>query len=123
MRDMNRSQWFAVFAFVLSACGGKAAGPGSGAAGSSGVAGTTGAAGTTGVAGTTGAAGATPTPSTCRRPFFPPSAPWNQRADGMAVDAQSGAIIGALQAHGWGAGHMQIDTSIHVMCDAAGSAP
>ncbi|MDB4982639.1 MAG: hypothetical protein JWM82_3391, partial [Myxococcales bacterium] len=67
--------------------------------------------------------GATPNPSACRRPLFPASAPWNQRADAMAVDAQSTAIIGALQAHGWGAGRMQIDTSIHVMCDAAGTAP
>jgi serine/threonine-protein kinase len=41
----------------------------------------------------------------------------------MSVDSQSDAIIASLQAHGWGAGHMQIDTSIHVMCDADGSAP
>jgi hypothetical protein len=63
------------------------------------------------------------TVASCRRPFFPPNAPWNQRADAMAVDAQSGAIIAALQAHGWGAGRMQIDTSIHVMCDSDGTAP
>jgi serine/threonine-protein kinase len=66
--------------------------------------------------------GVTAAPS-CRRPLFPAAAPWNQRADGLPVDGQSGAIIAALQAHGWGAGHMQIDRSIHVMCDADGTAP
>lgn len=64
-----------------------------------------------------------PHTSTCQRPLFPPGAAWNQRADTMAVDSQSDAIIAALQAHGWGAGRMQIDRSIHVMCDADGSAP
>lgn len=64
-----------------------------------------------------------PQPATCQRPLFPADAPWNQRADAMGVDGQSDAIIAALQAHGWGAGHMQIDYSIHVMCDADGSAP
>ncbi len=64
-----------------------------------------------------------PTPATCQRPLFPPDAPWNQRIDSAAVDGESAAIIAALQAHGWGAGHIQIDYSIHVMCDADGSAP
>lgn len=64
-----------------------------------------------------------PSVSSCQRPLFPPGAAWNQRADAMGVDAQSDAIIAALQAHGWGAGRMQIDYSIHVMCDADGSAP
>jgi serine/threonine-protein kinase len=41
----------------------------------------------------------------------------------MAVDSQSAAIIASLQTHGWGAGRMQIDTSIHVMCDATHTAP
>jgi hypothetical protein len=70
-----------------------------------------------------GGADTTPLAASCRRPFFPADAPWNRRAVGMAVDAKSDAIIAALQAHGWGAGRMQIDTSIHVMCDAAGTAP
>jgi serine/threonine-protein kinase len=108
--------WFrslAVLAVGLSlpACGGKTPSQTSGAAGAG------------GSAGTSGAAGGGPSPSSCRRPYFPADAPWNQRADKLPVDAQSDAIIGALQAHGWGAGHMQIDTSIHVMCDADGSAP
>jgi hypothetical protein len=64
-----------------------------------------------------------PQPATCQRPLFPAGAAWNLRADAMSVDGQSDAIIAALQAHGWGAGHMQIDYSIHVMCDADGSAP
>src|SRR5258708_37974227 len=59
----------------------------------------------------------------CTRPFFPQDAPWNQRADSMPVDGQSTAIIASLQAHGWGAGRIQIDTSIHVMCDSAHTAP
>jgi hypothetical protein len=41
----------------------------------------------------------------------------------MPVDSQSDTIIDSLEAHGWGNGRMQIDTSIHVMCDAAGTAP
>ena len=105
---------------------GKAGSPG--AAGSTGKAGSTGAAGATGTAGKgaagTGAAGTgAPTPSSCRRPLLPANAPWNQRADALLVDANSAAIIGALQTHGWGAGHMQIDRSIHVMCDPDGTAP
>lgn len=64
-----------------------------------------------------------PHASTCTRPLFPAGAAWNQRADTMARDAHSDAIIAALQTHGWGAGHMQIDYSFHVMCDADGSAP
>jgi hypothetical protein len=64
-----------------------------------------------------------PSASTCRRPYFPASAPWSQRIDSMAVDSQSGPIIAALQAHGWGAGRLEIDTSIHVMCDADGTVP
>jgi hypothetical protein len=61
--------------------------------------------------------------STCTRPLFPAGAAWNQRADTMPVDSHSATIIASLQAHGWGAGRMQIDTSIHVMCDQAGTAP
>ena len=70
-----------------------------------------------------GGDGGTHPGSTCTRPFFPPGAAWNQRADSMAVDSQSAAIIASLQTHGWGAGRMQIDTSIHVMCDATHTAP
>jgi serine/threonine-protein kinase len=116
-----------------------------GAAGTTGKAGSSGGAGSTGKAGSTGTAGAAgagaagtgaagtgaggaggtgaPAPSSCRRPLLPANAPWNQRADALPVDASSAAIIGALQTHGWGAGHMQIDRSIHVMCDPDGTAP
>jgi serine/threonine-protein kinase len=93
-----------------------------GSGGAAGAAGATGAAGT-GAAGTGAGGTGAPAPSTCRRPLLPANAPWNQRADALPVDANSAAIIGALQAHGWGAGHMQIDRSIHVMCDADGTAP
>src|SRR4029077_5248382 len=74
-----------------------------------------------GQAGSTGSGGARP--STCRRPYFPASAPWNQRADAMPGDSQSSAILASLPTFGWGAGRLQIDTSIHVMCDANGTAP
>ena len=70
-----------------------------------------------------GTGGSTGAASSCQRPYFAASAPWNTRADTLPVDSQSATIIAALQAHGWGAGRMQIDTSIHVMCDAAGTAP
>jgi hypothetical protein len=100
--------WHPAVVLVLAGCGGGTM-PGSGAGGAAG--------------GGAGGSGATTTVATCHRPYFPASAAWNQLASGMAPDAQSDAIIAALQAHGWGAGRMQIDTSIHVMCDADGSAP
>ena len=64
-----------------------------------------------------------PTGTGCARPLFPPNAPWNQRADTMALDSNSAAVVASLQAHGWGAGSMQIDTSIYVQCDANNTAP
>lgn len=64
-----------------------------------------------------------PAPASCRRPLFPASAPWNQRIDGAGVDSESDTIIGALQSHGWGAGHIQVDATIHVICDRDGTAP
>jgi hypothetical protein len=118
---MRRSIWtWAFLPLALSACGGGAAQPGKDGSGADGAAqpGKDGS-GADGAAG----AGGVSNPISCHRPYFPAAAPWNQRADSMALDAQSDAIIAALQAYGWGAGHMQIDTSIHVMCDADGSAP
>lgn len=86
--------------------------------------GTTGGGGTgAGAGGGSGSGGSGPYAASCRRPYFPAAAAWNTRVDSMAVDSQSAAIIASLQTHGWGAGRMQIDTSIHVMCDADGSAP
>jgi hypothetical protein len=108
-----------------SGMGGAGTGNSSGAAGHAGNRGPTAGAGGAPTAAGGGGAGvdAGPSASSCHRPYFPSTAAWNLRADSMAVDSQSTAIIASLQAHGWGAGRMQIDTSIHVMCDADGSAP
>lgn len=64
-----------------------------------------------------------PVPASCRRPLFPADAPWNQRTDSLGVDAESDAIIAALDAYGWGTGHIQVDASLHVTCDRDGTAP
>jgi hypothetical protein len=41
---------------------------------------------------------------------------WNQPIDAAPKDAQSDSIIAALQGRGWGAGRLQIDYSIDVLC-------
>lgn len=127
MRASTALGWVVV-SVNLVACGGTPAkdGPlgGGGRGGTGGVVATGGATTPgTGGASAPGTGGTTVAGSSCRRPFFAASAPWNTRADTMPVDSQSAAIIAALQTHGWGAGRMQIDSSIHVMCDAAGTAP
>jgi serine/threonine-protein kinase len=48
--------------------------------------------------------------------------PWNESIEDAPKDAQSDAIIGALQSKNWGAGRLQIDFSIDVLC-AAPSTP
>lgn len=50
------------------------------------------------------------------------SLPWNQSVENAAKDSQSDTIIAALQKAGWGAGRLQIDYSIDILC-ASASAP
>jgi hypothetical protein len=57
------------------------------------------------------AAGACPS-----KPLFDPSMAWNTSVESAAKDAQSDSIIAALQMRGWGAGRLQIDFSIDVLC-------
>ncbi|ADO69816.1 hypothetical protein [Stigmatella aurantiaca] len=52
----------------------------------------------------------------CRKPAFPPDAPWNKDISSAPLDAQSGAVISSLQAQGWGNGRFQIDFSFEVLC-------
>jgi hypothetical protein len=52
----------------------------------------------------------------CRKPLFPPDAPWNTDISTAATDSQSSAVIGYLQSRGWGGGRLQIDFSIEVLC-------
>jgi hypothetical protein len=54
--------------------------------------------------------------SACRKPLFPADAPWNQDISAAPVDAQSSAVIAYMQSRNWGAGRMQIDFSIEVLC-------
>lgn len=61
--------------------------------------------------------------SACARPMFPADAPWNQDISSAPVDAESAALLDALQDRGgWGNGRLQMDWSIEVLCDD-GSAP
>jgi hypothetical protein len=55
--------------------------------------------------------------------LFPATAPWYQDISGAPVDAQSGAVIAGLGAHGgWGTGSLRIDFSIEVLQAEAGVA-
>jgi hypothetical protein len=56
------------------------------------------------------------------KPLFGPGLPWNESIENAPKDAQSDTIIPALQKAGWGAGRLQIDFSIDVLC-APASAP
>lgn len=56
------------------------------------------------------------------KPLFSAQMPWNQRVDQAKKDPQSDTIIGALQRRGWGAGRLQIDFSIDVLCAPKGTA-
>jgi serine/threonine-protein kinase len=47
--------------------------------------------------------------------------PWNQPVADAPKDPQSDVVINALQARGWGAGRMQIDYSLDVLCAPAGT--
>jgi hypothetical protein len=47
--------------------------------------------------------------------------PWNESIEDAPKDAQSDLIIAALQRRNWGAGRLQIDFSIDVLCAPAGT--
>lgn len=47
--------------------------------------------------------------------WFPEGAVWTTPVTDAATDPRSGAVIDALQAHGWGLGRFQIDFSIEVL--------
>jgi hypothetical protein len=54
--------------------------------------------------------------------YFPDAASWYQDISDAAVDPDSEALIGALQAAGWGLGRFQIDWSLEVL-EADGDTP
>jgi hypothetical protein len=96
--------------------GGRAGGDGSGGRGGSGGSGSGGRGGSS-----AGASGSYS--SACwSKPLFGAGLPWNEAIDNAPKDAQSDTIIPALQKRGWGAGRLQIDFSIDVLC-APASAP
>jgi serine/threonine-protein kinase len=74
-------------------------------------------AGTGGKGGTTGGGSSGSYSSSCwAKPLFGNDLPWNQSIENAPKDSQSDTIIPALQKRGWGAGRLQIDYSIDVLC-------
>jgi serine/threonine-protein kinase len=96
----------------MSAAGRGAAGTSSGGRGGSGRGGAGNGAAGTGSAGMSGG-------SCWSKPLFSGNLPWNESIENAAKDAQSDTIIPALQKRGWGAGRLQIDYSIDVLCAPA----
>jgi hypothetical protein len=73
-----------------------------------------------GKAGSSGAGSAASYSTACwAKPLFGDELPWNQSIENAAKDSQSDTIIAALQKRGWGAGRLQIDYSIDVLCAPA----
>lgn len=67
-----------------------------------------------------GGGGSAAAESCFAKPLLSPQLPWNQPIDAAPKDSQSDTIIAALQGRGWGAGRLQIDFSLDVLCaDAA----
>jgi serine/threonine-protein kinase len=50
------------------------------------------------------------------KPLFGAGLPWNESIEKAPKDSQSDTIIAALQKRNWGAGRLQIDFSIDVLC-------
>jgi hypothetical protein len=69
-----------------------------------------------------GGAGAMSVRACWAKPLFSAKMAWNESIETAAKDAQSDVIIAALQRLNWGAGRLQIDFSIDVLC-AGSSAP
>ncbi len=78
--------------------------------------------GGSGVGGGSGGAGGSYSDACWAKPLFGAGLPWNESIEHAAKDSQSDTIIPALQRRGWGAGRLQIDFSIDVLCAPAATA-
>jgi hypothetical protein len=118
-----------------SAGSGEAGSSGSGAGGGSGVGGASGSSGVGGASGESGSGGRAGdggggaggnseplVPGECpKKPLFSANMAWNRPIHDAAKDAESDTIIAALEERGWGAGRLQIDYSIDVLCAPKGT--
>jgi serine/threonine-protein kinase len=100
--------------------GGRSGGGGRGGLGGAGASGRGGTGGSHGGSGSGGSgSGASYSDACWAKPLFGAGLPWNESIENTPKDAQSDTIIAALQKRNWGAGRLQIDFSIDVLCAPA----
>jgi hypothetical protein len=96
--------------------GGRAGSGASGRGGSGGAGGSHAGSGSSGSGGAGTGGGGRYSDACWAKPLFGVGLPWNESIENAPKDSQSDTIISALQKRNWGAGRLQIDFSIDVLC-------